>query len=418
VGCSWSVRQYCQHKNAEETTIMPQKYKAGSTSSGEEDEEKESGRVMALAGLTLIAGLVLLLVSLEAIHSKALFEVDRLVRYNAEYGPGDNALVITTRTLFKILVGVGFLVLFSAITGLIGAKQRNKGMVCTYVVTGAVLAMVMLTCATMALNRRSMIEPVVTKQVSELCEPATYIRLAVNMPCDWAVGLVPAGEDNATAIACGAIACQPKIARLKNLGAAEGGGCWLMQRLCKTFLYEEKPRAEVLVLTDPNATVYKANRSASQPWVPESCGDECNDDISCKGYIHTTIDGSEGAPANCYLNGASRIWRVNPTAWIPMTAAAAEVEIEAAAESKSYLRTEPESIAKFQEENLRMSVVTLVLGVLITISAFVAMVLMYNVNIKRKGKHEGGSLAMMICCPCVKSPEDSDDDLETELSRS
>lgn len=347
-----------------------------------DDEAKESKLVSFLAFLAMVVGAVLAVVSSRATQSESLWAVDRLVRVDTSY---ENSMpVLTTRKVFCIMLGVGVSVCVAAIIGCLGAVFRHKKIVCCYVVLAAIFTLSMVAGGVQTIQRKFQVEELVSEQVETLCEPEMYMKFGLNLPCSWGAIYNRSGPG------CG----PPCEKRLEVLRDPQVDGCGLLPILCKDFTYTQFAATECTALAlEQNQEWYAIVADAS------GCEAFCNEDIVCQQYIVArSTAGMESAAVECVLMSGLPARHPAPT-WTALPLGQGPAHL-GNSEKSCYKRVEPLVLEKFRESNSFLSMMTIILACVLFCSTSVTCCLMYNVNVKRKGKPTGCELFIMLfpCC--------------------
>mmetsp|Transcript_45322 Transcript_45322/g.129385 ORF Transcript_45322/g.129385 Transcript_45322/m.129385 type:complete len:389 (+) Transcript_45322:85-1251(+) len=374
-----------------------------------DEEEKESNRAAWLAALASLTGLVLVVVSVAAMRSGALFVVDRLVLLDAAWrGRLDTPPpVVTTRRIFEVLIFVGFLVICTSFLGIMGARTRHKSAVCTYVVFAAIFTVIMLAGGISTIQRKALVEPLIARQVVDLCNATTYIRLATQLRCKFAKSYAPS-----EITPCG-VFCDFRANLLRQLQ-----GCIVMPRLCEQFFYEEFRSGDCAAeIAQGGSAIYMASETS------ERCRQLCDDDIRCTAYAHSGA--APAKPERCLL-GQGVAADHPPPRWSALAPTQAAEYLGGGGRVSCFRRTEPRVLERFRTHGTRLAVSTMVLGLVLTVSTTFSCCLMYNLNIKRRGRPTAAELALMLCCPCCardahrkfSKPQESDESDEEEEASS
>jgi hypothetical protein len=370
-----------------------------------EDEQQQSFTVAGLAGLALLCGILLAVISSLAVHSEAVKTVDRLVRFELTYGPDE--FVPTAETLFTGMLYVSGAVAFAGVVGIIATLTHHKAFVSCYVIMSVLLAVLVMVAGVELLQRRETVEPIVKSQVTDLCNGTTYLRLSMNMGCGWT------SVFNLTQPPpCGTF-CADRVQRLKQLD-----GCELLPLLCERFQYEELTPAQCdAAISQATEPMYVAAFGMTAfDGTSESCAQACDADIMCTSYMFSDASGT----AKCVLGAAMSSSHLPPQ-WTPLPPA--HVKAYFGGEPKCSQRTEAHVFWRFESFDFRMALITMMLGVGLGVSALGTCLFMYNINMRREGKPNACSLCFMMLCPCFASDykrftlgEDSDEEAAEAVS--
>jgi len=344
--------------------------------------------VVCLAAVSLMAGVLLAAVSFAGLRSEALWTIDRIVVFNVAWQGGRGTLLplLTTRRIFKILVGVGLVVSAAAVVGILGARTRHKSLVCTYVALASTLSAVTLMGGVQAIQRKSVVEPLVHREVMDLCNATRYIRLSSAMGCKWASAYAPSEVPS-----CGNI-CQWRVDVFGQMR-----GCAVMPRLCTSFFYEELNPGMgasdcVAAISQTGSAMYGASEGRA------ACQDLCDKDIRCAAYAYSSA--SLAKPELCLLGAGVASAHPSPEWSAFLLPTEATAFLSGGSNLQCYRRTEPRVLDDFRTHGTRLAVTTLTLGLILAVSTVNSCRLMYNVNMRRRGKPSATELGAMMCCPC------------------
>lgn len=348
-----------------------------------ERSEKATQRVVWSSTVSIFAGLGLIVISFLGLRSQALWVVDKLIDFN-EDGP---ALIFnSSRFIFTFLIFVGLLIILVSLVGVLAARTRHKQVVCGTVVLAGALAIMMVTSAIAAFNRRIFLEGVLTRQMSSLCNASTYITQGFQLGCDWADSYDPQEVP-----ACSAI-CQQRVEILRPLD-----GCRVLPLLCKSFEYEEIAYSYCVALADKylsaqyNLHLYNASLG------PDACRTACNKDPRCSAIAYAPA--TEAKPTRCLLipglaHQHDQLWG-SFSVWPE-----AEEYLSGSSPPTCERQLDPTAISRFQLHNLRLVIATLSLSFVLLASTCCTCCFMYNVNMLRADRPSGLQLALMMCCTC------------------
>lgn len=254
----------------------------------------------------------------------------------------------------------------------------------TYGSCSVACAGVMLVLAMQVMQRIYVVEPLVHRQVEHLCNESIYLQLGHALDCSWA-SRIGAGVEE-----CGA-ACRWKISLLQGVQ-----GCRLMPQLCESFFYEELASQNCSALIRTAASGIEPLFVASQS--SSACRDSCDADIKCKEFSHS--EATAARPEVCMLySGLAALHQ--PPAWSQL----APVQVQSylgEGKTECWRRTDPTVLSRFQSQNTRIAVCTVVLAVVLLVTVSASFTLMYNLNHRRSRltKPNGSQLWMMMFCPC------------------
>lgn len=356
----------------------------------DEEEERESSRTACAAGVVLLAGFLLVGVSFCGLETGALFVVDKLVIFDSSWHVGRGMQEaswypeITARRIFEALLFIGFIVVLAGILGILGARTRRKELVCTYVVLASIFTVVTFFCAVEVLLRRGAVVPLIERQVRDLCNATTYMRLASHIPCKWTSSYSPAESGS-----CGQV-CQLRTGYLRELN-----GCIVLPRLCEQFFYEELPSDTcATAITEKDSMLYMALGIKSH----SRCKELCDKDIKCEAYAYSEA-APPAFPERCIL-GQGVVGTHLPPEWASLSPLDVGEYLSGKGSTKCFRRTDSVVLDNFRRHSARLAACTLLLGFILLGSSLRSCCLMYNVNVKRRDKPTAHELGLMMCCPC------------------
>jgi len=349
----------------------------------------ESRRTSLSAFLTLICGCLLLGVSIAGSRSDAIHTVDQLAIFEALWPneileksahhswerAAEAVPTFTIARIMKFLTGISVVVIAASLLGIAGTISRHKNLVCTYVLLASCLSACVLLNAAQATQRKSVAEPLIRRQVFDLCNASTYVRLGRNLNCEWSKEL-----QSLPLTPCMDV-CQWRVQLLEHMS-----GCSLLPRLCKKFEYQ--PLAQEACA----ATVTSGKTSAEFVAGLSECQDRCDQDITCTDFAHQSAMKADSG--RCTLFG--RAFDLS----LPSAGVFAEKTLaQDDGDRHCYRRVQPTVLRKFSSHEWYICVCTVALGALLVMSSACTCCLMYNVNIDRRGQPTGLELACMMFCP-------------------
>lgn len=349
----------------------------------ENDEDRWAQRMAARAWaiLSLVVGALLIIVAMFGTKSEAIYLMDKVVRLDTA-GPFGSEMdgashVLTTMSLVQLLLFVGLLVVVTSLLGITATQGRHKCMAAIYAFASASCAGVMLMMSMQILQRIQVTQPMMGRQVQHLCDATTYIQLGSALHCHWAskYGEVPP---------CGA-SCSWKVAILEK-------GCWLMPELCESFSYDVRPVE--------NCTSTVGLAAGSQPLVSSlssgACRKACDADIKCKDFAHSSA--TTARPEVCLLfSGTVQLHKAPEWALVQPS----QVPSYLQGETSCWQRADPMVLTRFGRRNLLLAISTIVLALVLAVSAWSAFNLMYNMHHRRRNKPNAWQLGLLMCCPCL-----------------
>ena len=205
----------------------------GADEAYEEDEDRWRERIAARswALLSMIVGCLLVVVAMAGSKSEAIYLMDKVVRIDTAGPFGDEldgaSRILTTMSLVHMLLFVGLIVVFISFLGITATQGRHKCLAAIYAFSSASCAVVILMMSMQILQRISVVQPVMARQVEHLCNASTYIQMGTALKCSWASKYPHAPP-------CG-VACAWKAKLLQS-------GCRVMPQLCESFEYEAQRR--------------------------------------------------------------------------------------------------------------------------------------------------------------------------------
>lgn len=352
------------------------------------ERHRQSVTATAWASLSLVTGAVLLWASMAGSKSEAIYLMDKVVRFDTAGPFGEDLAgashVLTTLMLVRILLFVGLAVVVTSLIGITASTGKHKCLAATYGSCSLACAGVMLVLAMQVMQRIYVVEPLVHRQVEHLCNESIYLQLGHALDCSWA-SRIGAGVEE-----CGA-ACRWKISLLQGVQ-----GCRLMPQLCESFFYEELASQNCSALIRTAASGIEPLFVASQS--SSACRDSCDADIKCKEFSHS--EATAARPEVCMLySGLAALHQ--PPAWSQL----APVQVQSylgEGKTECWRRTDPTVLSRFQSQNTRIAVCTVVLAVVLLVTVSASFTLMYNLNHRRSRltKPNGSQLWMMMFCPC------------------
>lgn len=366
-------------------------------------EETDGGAAACVACAVLVNGLALAAVSTLGLRSGAIAVIDELVRLETAQTAkrqahlGLHALFhsVTTGRIFWGLSGTGVLVALAALVGIVGAKLRSRQLMATYVILATVLTAVATAGGISVLQRRQVVEPMVERQVLDLCNYTRYIRLARHIPCPFAASYAPSEVPR-----CGAF-CMWRVGLLRQLHA-----CPIMQGLCHRFFYaplsSEGGKNCSAAIEEHGSTMYMAAEGEAH------CRELCDGDIRCTAYAYSGASGAK--PERCMLGQAVASEHLPPR-WSPVPPPKAAEYLAGGSSLSCYRRTSPVVVETFRTHGRRLVACALILAVVLLASTVISCCLVYNVNAHERGKPTAQDLSLMMWCPCCSG------DLHRQFSR-
>jgi len=367
------------------------------------DHETDGGPAACVACAVLVNGLALAVVSSLGLRSGAIAVIDELVRLETAQTAkrqahlGLHALfqLVTTGRIFWGLSGTGVLVALAALVGIIGAKLRSRQLMATYVILAAVMTAVTTAGGISVLQRRQVVEPIVERQVLDLCNYTRYIRLAKHIPCPFAASYAPSEVPP-----CGAF-CMWRVGLLRKLHA-----CPIMHRLCQRFFYTplsyDGGKNCSAAIEEHGSTMYMAAEGEVR------CRELCDEDIRCTAYAYSGA--SRAKPERCVLGQAVAADHLPPR-WSPIAPPKAAEYLAGGSSLSCYRRTSPVVLETFRKHGRRLVACALILAVVLLASTVISCCLVYNVNAHERGRPTAKELSLMMCCPCCSG------DLHRQFSR-
>jgi len=346
----------------------------------DEDDHQESNVSAYLAFLVALAGIILIIVSIVALLSDALWAVDRLVKFNASF---ENSMPpITTRRIFALLIVAGSFIIVAALIGIIGAKSRVRILLSIYVITAFCFSMLAVVGSIQAIQRRNTVEPMIIRQVNDFCNGTTYKRLFMNLGCSGAnLYAEPLPACN--------VFCQSRVQTLERLD-----GCKVLPMLCKHFEYQQLSSTECANMLAQSSSMMIAKYHQSE----DACRDHCDQNVLCDRFMF--LDSSAGVnPYGCFLNGGSPTNQLFQD-WIRIQPSQAINPATDLSYARCFSRTESIVSTEFRSEGVRLAVFTLIVSVTLVLSLIYTCCQMYNVSMKRDRQPNGCELAGMVFCPC------------------
>lgn len=336
----------------------------------EEEQYRQSCTVGILTSLAFLAGIILLLVSIFAVKSHELWVIDRLVKF--EFRDSD-VVVLTTRRIFMLLLGVSAAVMIVCLVGLIASLTRHKKLASAFTTPTAILALISLFSGLQAFERKALVEPIIFDLVDDLCNFTTYVRLGRNIPCEWEDDFASEPPSDCNEF------CQGRVQSLSSLD-----GCDILPDLCGAFSYaevgcDEQGRSKDMYSTDATS---------------DECATKCDDDIACTGYLH---DGG----STCVLTAGVEAQHPSPE-WQAETSSTLNVS-SGAISWQCFEREAPVALTDFESYGTRLAWSTVVLGAVLMLTACSSTCLLYDTHVKRRGKPTARNLGMLMCCPCCAS---------------
>lgn len=351
----------------------------------EESAETKAGICTSILALT--SALAMIWACRLALSSRAIRTVDHLVEYNAMWlgatsdgweEIADEIPVFTTQRIVQSLLVCSYVIVLASILGVAGALLRRKGLVCTYVILASCLSVVVLVGAAQIWQTRLLATPLLTQQVLELCNTTTYVELTTSLGCPLRRPYLPS-----EVVPCDE-ACAFRVASLQRLD-----GCTELPMLCKRFTYQRLPPALCLDAANRSDTAYEYVRGKLRF---DACRAECDIDIGCDTFVHKPSE------ACILLSGLAS--QHSTTTWHALRKESLAQRVPRGWEQRCYRRVEPMVLRVFTEHGRKLATATSVLGAMMFLSTACTWLLMYNVNINRKGKPTAVELGLMMMCPC------------------
>jgi len=246
---------------------------------------------------------------------------------------------------------------------------KHKKLAATFTSPTATLALVSVLAGVQAFQRKALVEPVIYDLVEDLCNFTTYVRLGRNIPCDWQADFAsePLSECNDF--------CQARVESLSSLD-----GCDILPDLCGAFSYNQVSCEDQVV----SQQMYSTEAALG------GCASKCDDDIACTGYMH---NGS-----TCVLTAGVETQHPPPDWQLESP----ESVSPGAGETSwtCFERETPVALEDFESYGTGLAWMTVILGAILLVAACSSMMLLYDANVKRRGKPTARNLAMLMCCPC------------------
>lgn len=347
-------------------------------------------RTIVSSTFAALAGLALAVMSFRWVGDEAIEIIDAMVMYDAaipQAGLNSSAWQLVkavpdfsesmARTL-NVLGFVGLMVVVSGILGIVGAATMHKGCVCSHVLMTSCISAFVVVMAARLFEAKVVSEPLIQRQVTDLCEATTYIRLGEHLPCAWAEGKF----GPALTTPCGD-ACQLRIRMLRKLD-----GCEVLPQLCKSFLYEQMGTC--------NSTFAGMTAAFAADMDVQVCQAECDKDIACASFAHAA-----GAPGRCVLL-AGLPSRNGSAQWTAMSPVAVQAWASSSAPT-CYRRMEPSVLRDFTNDSALLVKHVIMVAALLIASVSCQCCFMYDVSLQRRGVPTGTELVFMLLCPCCAS---------------
>jgi len=339
-----------------------------------------------------VNGLALAVVSTLGLRSGAIALIDDIVRLETaqtakrQVHSGLHALFhsVTTGRIYWGLSGTGVFVALAALVGIIGAKLRSRQLMATYVILAAVLTAVTTAGGISMLQRRQVVEPMVERQVLDLCNYTRYIRLARHIPCPFAASYAPSEVPPCNAF------CMRRVGLLRQLRA-----CPIMRRLCQRFFYtplsSEGGKDCAAAIEEHGSTMYMAAEGEAR------CRELCDGDIRCTAYAYSGA--SKAKPERCLLGQAVAAEHLPPR-WSPVPPPQAAEYLAGGSSLSCYRRTSPVVVETFRTHGRRLVACALILAAVLLASTVMSCCLVYTVHVHERGRPTAQELSLMMCCPC------------------
>lgn len=293
--------------------------------------------------------------------SKSLRVADMLLRMNDSTGKTDIEIGGEERELTMVLVlyytlVCSVIVLVVILFGSCGACLGNRCVVSTSIIVTFLFALELLFIGVYAFSRYEVVEGTLVRQSLELCNSTIYTELYANMECSNSVN---------TTAGCGRF-CKDRIKTLKK-----GGGCVLMQDLCKSWVYEEGTTLCDGLARFPNDAM--------------DCENMCDTDITCQGYAtewdeHDCIHFSD--TSNCFnsTGGGTILFSTQGRS--------------------AQLKKIPLAVDRFEDTSVAISMALFIASPILILLTLVMCCLSYGMNLNRGDKPTAENLCCLVFCPC------------------